>query len=289
MTLSVWCDSVDQAAKGKTAGTYDEIGTVTVKTGAKEVLGIIALVANSGPTSGENGIPILRVDSKDLNVSKEDFVLSGAITDGIATNDKEAPVLAEFIPFKVDPAKSLDGAEVTFSLTSNVAVTEGWDVVVGLVYADGKPDQQFFMEMLAGACAPAMGGDVAESDAGIKAATSTAFTDTIKISSIGKELIGLCGFVNPNAPTAKEAVAGIVQFTAPAMKDFAPQNWPFIVGWSASLGTPVGTQANVSQRNGMYWPTRFPLPEKNFSMSVAMLLATAITNEADGVAAAKWR
>lgn len=287
--MRVWCDSVDVAASGKTQDVFDAVGTVTIKIGAKHVLGFLVLVGNSGPTSGENGAPVLQVDSKDLNISQQRFHLSGAISDGIGTNDKEAPVLAEYIPFKVDKGLSLDNAKVDFSISGSVTTTEGWDVAVGVVFADELPDQNFFVELMSGACARAIGGDVAYSRAGISAATSTAFTTGISITSRGAELVGLSGYINPNAPTAKEACVGVVEFQASQINDFSPQKWPFIMGWGASLGTPVGTQVNGNLRNGVYWPTRFPLPRTNFTMSVSMLLATALTNAGDGIAGARWR
>lgn len=289
MTLSVWCDSVDAAAIGKTQDTFDSVGTVTIKKGAKELLGVYVIAVNSGPTSGENGAPVLQVNSPDLGIAQQKFHLAGAVSDGIGTNDKEAPSFCEFIGLKSDAGKKLDGAEVNFALSGSVTTTEGWDVVCGLLFADGLPDAGFLMELLAQMCGRAVGGGVAYSRAGIKAATATAFTTGIKVTSVGKELIGLCGYLNPNAPTAKEACVGVVEFLASQITDFSPQRWPTIIGWGASLGTPIGTQVNAGSRNGVYYPTRFPLPSSNFTMDVSMLLATALTNEADGIAGARWR
>lgn len=289
--MKVWCDSVDNTALGKTQDTFDAIGTVTIKGGktVSELLGFMCIVANTKPTSGENGAPVLQINSKDLNITQQRIHLGNAITDGIGTNDKEAPVFAEFIPWKVLPGTKLDNAQIEFAISSSATVTEGWDVAVGAVFADGLPDAGFLMELLAQMCGRALGGDVAYSRAGISAATATPFGTGIKITSVGKELIGLCGYVNPNAPSAGKACVGVVEFTASQMTDFAPQRWPFIIGWGASLGTPVGTQVNAALRNGVYYPTRFPLPETNFTMSVSMLLANALTNAGDGIAGARWR
>ena len=287
----VWCDSVDGTALGKTEGTFDSIGTVTVKGGqtVNELLGFIVNVVNTKPTSGENGAPVLQINSKDLNITQQRVHLGNAISDGIGTNDKEAPTFAEFIPWKVLPGVKLDNSKIEFSISSSTTVTEGWDVAVGALYADSLPDAGFLMELLAQMCGRALGGDVAYSRAGISAATATAFGTGISITSVGKELIGLCGYVNPNAPSAGKACVGITEFTAPQMVDFSPQRWPFIIGWGASLGTPVGTQVNAALRNGVYYPTRFTLPETNFTMSVSMLLANALTNAGDGIAGARWR
>lgn len=247
------------------------------------------IAASSTPTSAENGAPVLQVNSKDLGITQQKFHLGGALTDGIATNNKEAPTFAEFIAFKQEAGKSLDNSKIEFALSSSVTNTGGWDVVAGAVFADSLPDANFLMELLAQMCGRAIGGDVAYSRAGVKAATATAFTTGIAITSTGKELIGLCGYANPNGPTAGEAAVGVVEFTASQIVDFSPQRWPMILGWSASLGTPVGTSVNAGSRNGVYYPTRFPLPKTNFTMGVSMLFATALTNEADGIAGARWR
>lgn len=288
MANKVWCDTVDNAAIGKTAGTFDTIGEVEAKEGATHILGFMVLVANSGPTSGENGVPILKVTSKSLGIAGETFPLSGTITDGIGTNDKEAPILYEFIPFKAPDGASLKNAKVTFSLSSNVAVTEGWDIAVGMVMSNFQPDMQYLMELMSGACAMATGGAHAEMDAGVKTATPTSFTTGITVPSSAKSLIGIGGFANPNAPTAKEACVPVIEFQSNSIPDFSPQVWPAVVGWGASLGTPVGTQCNAQHRNGMIFPIRFPLPEKEFTMNVSMWFATALTNEADGVAAIRY-
>lgn len=289
--MKVWCDSVDATAKGKTQDTFDSIGTVTIKGGkiVSELLGFIVNTVNTKPTSGENGAPVLQVNSKDLNITQQRIHLGNAISDGIGTNDKEAPTFAEFIPWKVTQGMKLDNAKIEFSLSTSATVTEGWDIAIGALYADSLPDTGFLMELLSQMCGRAIGGDVAYFRAGVKAATATPFTTGISITSVGKELIGLCGYINPNAPSAGKACVGITEFTAPQMTDFAPQRWPFIIGWGASLGTPVGTQVNAGLRNGVYYPTRFTLPETNFEMSVSMLLANALTNEGDAIAGARWR
>lgn len=287
--MRVWCDTVDAAAKGKTAGTFDSVGTVTIKKGAKEILGIIAIAVSATKTAGENGAPVLQVDSADLGISRQRFQLGGTLTDGIGTNDKESPSFAEVIMFKAQAGKKLDNAKVEFSVSGTVTTTSGWDVAVGLIFADALPDAGFLMELLSGACGRAIGGDVAYMAAGIKAATATSFTTGISVTSMAKELIGLCGYVNANAPTTTESVVGVTEFIANQIADFSPQKWPAIIGYAASLGTPIGTSVNAGSRQGVYYPTRFPLPEVNFTMDIAMWLVAAATNEGDGVAGAKWR
>lgn len=285
----LWCDTVRVAATGKVQDVFDSVGTVTLKIGVNHVLGIMSLVGNSIPTSGENGAPVLRIDSKDLDISSQEIQLTGAISDGIGTNDKESPIVAQYIPFMTKKSGALDNAEIDLSISSTTTTTGGWDAAIGILMSDKLPDVNLGMELMSGSLARATGGAVAYQRAGISAATATSFTTGPRITSRAGELVGLCGYVNPNAPTADEAAIGSVEFQASQIPDFAPQIWPFIVGWDASLGTPVGTQANVNLRNGVYWPTRFPLPKKNFNMSVSMTMSTALTNASDGIAGALWR
>lgn len=290
--LKTWCDSVDNAAIGKTQDTYDAIGTVTIKGGkvVKELLGFVVNVVNAKPTSGENGAPVLQVNSKDLNIVLEKFNLGNAVGDGIATNMKEAPTFQEFIPFKAQKLKagSLDNAKIDFSLSGSVTSTEGWDVAVGAVFASGPPDMRYEMELLAQRPGRVIGGDVAFFRAGIKAATRTSFTDTLQITSVAKTLRGIGGYCNVNAPTAAKSCVGTVEFSASQITDFTPQIWPFMIGYGASLGTPVGGIVSAHTRSGVYNPTRFPLPETNFDMEIGMTLANALTNEADGIAHVSW-
>lgn len=284
--MKVWCDAVDGAG-GKTAGTYSEIGTVTVKKiegGDPVILGVIASVAPTALTAGESGVAILRIFSKDLGISNENFVLGKTTTlDPVATNNKEFPYEAEFIPLNY-PA--LADAKVTFSLTSLATMTADWDAAIGLVFAENPPDQDFKLELMTQMIGPSKGGDEAKSAAGIKANTYTAFTETIAIPAYAKELVGILSHLIPNAPTAGESAVGISKLECSSITDFQPQEWPWCIANGPSLGTPVGLGPSAP---AWYWPTRFDLPGVNLAISVSQILAVALTNEGDGIAAAKFR
>jgi len=281
--MKVWCDAVDVAAIGKTAGTYDAIGTVTVKKGASVLIGILAAVCPDALTAGESAIPILQAFSKDLSIANEKWVLSKAtLGDPIATNNDVKGIETEFIPLNI-PGK--DDAKIDFTLSANAATTDGWSAAVGLMMADGIPDTDYKMELLAQQVGPTKGGDNAESDAGISAATYTAFTETIAVPANAGELRGIFSGVVPNAPTADKNAVGITKFECSSISDFAPQEWPFCIAWTPSLGTPVGRPPTG---RGRYYPTRFELPGVNVAVSVSQILALALTNAADGVAAFSW-
>ena len=75
MTGKLWSDAVTKAAIGKTETVYDDAGTITMKQGAKDMIGFLVLMASSTQTSGENGAPVLKVNSKDLNITQEEIHL----------------------------------------------------------------------------------------------------------------------------------------------------------------------------------------------------------------------
>ncbi|MBW2004296.1 MAG: hypothetical protein JRI72_06715 [Deltaproteobacteria bacterium] len=287
--MKTWSKALTFAAKGKTQDTFDSLGTITLKIGAQAVLGILAAIVPAALTDGENGAPVIRVDSSDLGISKQDFVVGPALTDGIATNDKEAPVFYEFIPFRVPSGKSLANAKIELSISGTVTTTGGWSGACSIIFADSEPPADYISDLKSHTTPRAAGGDVAYSRAGISAASLTAFSTGLSINSDAAELIGLLGFVNPNAPTAGEETVGYTEFQASQVQDFSPQEWPFVLNWLPSLGTPVGTPVPASRIGGLYFPVRFPLPRVNFTMNVSQKLAVALTNAGDGIAAVRWR
>ncbi len=288
--MKVWCDSVTAGAKGKVAGTYDALGTVTIKKNAAALLYIIANIATPKPTAGISGTPVLQINSADLGISEQKVVIGNStIGDGISTNNKELYVLSQIIPWKLRDTTDIEigNGKVTFSLSSSTAVTEGWDASIGLVVANQEPDVNFAMELLARQHSRAIGGNPAFFSAGIKAAAETAFTEVITVNSTASELIALQSLLGSNAPTANEGITGYTKFTASQIDDFSPQLWPFIVGQHGSIGTPVGTPSGAF--SAPYYPTRFPLPKTNFDIAVAQKCSVALTNEGDGNAGALWR
>ena len=289
-----WCDCVPILTKGKTAGTYDSIGTITIKKHPREgssyrIIGMVGLVVASAITSGENGIPEVRIESNDLGITKQDYIVYNSILgDGIATNDKETPATAFFEPLSIDPSKSTNNAKIDFSLSGVVTTTGGWDGWLGIIYGDGVPDANYRRELaaiMAGGSRPWAKAD-ATIDSASKAASFTAFSTGLSVPADAKELVGLLAATNPNAPTAGEASASAFKFESSQINDFQPQIWPSCVGHHASLGTPVGAAHNA---RGFYWPVRFPLPGNNITIDVSNKFAVALTNAPDNSAAYKAR
>lgn len=284
--MKTWCDATTGTAIGKTAATYDTIGsTLTIKKNASQIIGFIVNAVVSKPTAGISAMPILRVTSSDLGISQEDWMVGGLHADAPASNAVEEPLAASFIPYTQMPGRAIGNAQIDFELSTSSAQTAGYDACVGIVYADGLPDVNFRMELMARQHGPVIGGNTALSAGGISAAAETAFTNTISVNSIASELRGLFSGIQGNAPAADDPVAGYTRFTASAIEDFEPQRWPLCVPTQGILGTPADS---TPVERTFYWPTRFPLPKVNFTMSVAQKVSVAQNAAADGSAGATW-
>lgn len=49
--MRTWSQTILATAKGKTAMTFDDIGTITVRKGANYIIGFYALIVNTKPTA----------------------------------------------------------------------------------------------------------------------------------------------------------------------------------------------------------------------------------------------
>lgn len=287
-----WGTVISAAAKGKTTGTFDSIGTWTIKKGAKTVLGIQYAVAPSVLTSGENGIPIARIDSDDLAFPSRDFVLDSCIMgDGIATNDKEVPIQRGFIFLNLNKGgKTLSNSKVNLSLSGDVTTTGGWTIKASLVFINfslnfSDPDVLSYIEEWRSSSLTWFDGqDFANGTSGATADT-TISTNEINIPSSANRLVGLQVILNPNAPTTVEEAVGSGSFSANNLDDFTPQEY-VANAWGASLGTPVGQQ-NILNQPAI--PTRFPFPNENFTVVSKVSLAIALSNAADWVTYAAYK
>jgi len=285
--MKVWHKAITAAAQGKLT-TFDALTTITIKKNATTLLGFYVLIVTPKPTSGISGIAALEINSADLGISQQKVIIGQSLVgDGIATNNKELYVMRQFIPWKLkDNSVPIGNAKVTFGIASLVAVTEGFDLAISLVFSDGEPDADFAAELKGQYVSSPIGGDFASSAAGIAAAAETAFTEVISVNANGSELISIMSLLITNAPTADEGSTGYTKLQSSQIEDFDPQEIPFAVGTHGSLGTPVGTPAVAEAK---YIPTRFPLPGIAFDINVSQKMAVVLSNAGDGHAAATWR
>lgn len=200
----------------KTAGTYDEIGTITVKKGANYILGFYALVLNTKPTANEASSPILKIESADLGVNMTMGV--GTIgAEGMAAlfydefiNCRDqaglvVPVFHMWSPKKTN--QDLWHAEITFSVTGVVACTEGFDCAIQLVTADSQPDADLKAQLLAGHAGAWTGTNHGIEAAGAgNSATLAAWgstnADQPRVDGGASSITGILYTINANAETA---------------------------------------------------------------------------------------
>jgi len=279
-----WADAKTIVAAGAVAGVPTAADEITLRKGAGALLGLQYLLVGAIPTSGENGVPILILNSDSIGINNQHFVCNLAKSDGIATNNKEAPVYCGFIPLAYEG--ELEFADINISVDSSVNVTGGWEGAVGIKYANRAPDAEYRGELMAYQHGPVRGGQRTVQAAGIAAAGETSFTNEIKIPGGFVELRGLVGFVNPNAPTSGEACSGYTNYLSGDIPQFAPQRHVNNVGWDASLGTPVGTP--VSASGFKYHPVRFPMTGEKASIEIAQKMAVVLSNAGDGIAGAVY-
>ena len=64
--MRTWRQTILATAKGKVAGTYDNIGTITIRKGVRSIHGYYALIVNTKPTADEASTPLGRLNSSDL-------------------------------------------------------------------------------------------------------------------------------------------------------------------------------------------------------------------------------
>jgi len=289
--LKIWCDAITFNAQGKTAGTYDfeTADTIEIKGNATEVIAILLASCITKPTAGISGTLILQYASEDLGIPNQRVVAGNIGVDPIGTNNAEVSQLPTLIPLAVraPDGGSIGGSEFKFAVSTTSAQTEGYDGAVGLIFANGVPDSDYRMELLAMQHGAISGGNHALSAAGISAASFTAFTNTISIPATAKILMAILSAIQGNAATADDPTVGITEFTAPAIEDFQPQRWPTCNPTQGVLGTQVDSSPIVPST---HYPTRFPLPlTKKITVDVAQKCSVAQANAADGIAGMKWR
>ena len=281
----VWCDTILNSGVGKTAGTYDAVGTITLKKGTGHVYGLLVLVSPTAITYGENSRAVLRVDSKDLGISKETFLLTTGISnppgDGTTNLAAVASVSAEFIPLTV-PTGSLDNAKIDISVSGTDTTTAGWTVATGIVYGDVF-DADYANSLLRWSAKPAKGGNFVKSTA---SATSTTSLGSISIPSYASELVSLLLTVDGNAGEANPVV-GMIELRGSSIPDFTPQKWPTVNGILPALGVATSAQTPVDVVKNI--PFSFPLPQTNFDLEAYVTLAVALTNAADVAVGVRYR
>ena len=134
----LYAKSVSAASVGATAGTYDSIGSVTLRSDAKYVYGFLVSAALATSTAAEAYSGILKFNSSDMGIGDQLFLCPPVLGGAPATNIGYSANKTEFIPF----FKAVGGKEVlNFLYSSNLPDPTGAaSVTVAVVYEGGEGD-----------------------------------------------------------------------------------------------------------------------------------------------------
>lgn len=285
--LKVWSKGFSTApvAGGKTAGTYDKIGTIKVpnKKIPVYIIGILLAIAGQAQTAGESGHPEVQIDSTELNLSKEKFSIpKSGFSDPIGTNSNFVISSTHFE--MLDIPEKANNKETDVSLSSSATMTVDWDCHASFVFSNKPVDQlpaDFLAEIKNDFTSNSPGRSRIEQDAALAIGSADADVSCtgIKLLATDKELIAISVGVVANAPTAAEEHVTRHRLSSGDVDDFDPQEWPGCIAWNPTLGTVVGGAKSLTPARK--YPTRFPLPESNFTLDVAVQNVIAITNGPD--------
>jgi hypothetical protein len=280
--MKVWSDLVYKTAIAKTKGTFDAINSnqnsvIIRKKDAITIIGFLIGYCASKLTDAEN-IPDLfvRINNKALGISNEIVAVLNGGPDADANTDY-TPMITAFVPFKIRPdvpREKVFNSAFTFEASPSITSTEGLDVVVAVLHANGEPDMAFVMELLAQMHGRVTGGDAQGDAAKAHGTGGAAVTLTsLSIPAGTKQLRALGAAINPNGITATDPISGFMEFIAPGIPDFSPQLWPLSKFQNPALGTVA--DSSVATGRGRLWPTRFPLTGAEVTITVQSTLIVA--------------
>jgi hypothetical protein len=270
--MTIYSKMVNAAAVGATANTFDNVGTITLRSDARKLLGFWVEAAPAVYTAAEAISGQLRISSSDLGLGQQvatcpPYQGGGPATNGIYTNHP-----AEFIPCVCD-AKGKE--QITVDFSSNLPdPTAACSVVVAAMYDAGKSSSlgqeslRSWPEM-----APICKGFTNQATAAVTTVAETAMT-AMTIPAWAKKIVGIkCGMI-PNLMTAGEERVGFVRFRS-TIPDFEPMEIPFRTAIGAALGTPVGGGANPQNMAPM--AVDIPLTGNTETITPYAVLNVAVT------------
>ena len=271
--MALYSKAISAAALGATADTFGNVGTITLRSDANRLYGLLVQASNTTTTAAEQNSGQIQVTASDLGLGAQICAAPPLVGGGIATNDQTTVAATEFIPLNL-VCKGKENIVVDYT-TQVTDPTAGSDVVVCGLYTGSKSatDVKMLDRMpLMHPMAPR--GYDCEANGAVTTVAETAITDL----NIPSWATWLCGVrvtaINAAVMTAGEGLAGYVRMRS-TLPDFEPQEWPFYYSMNASLGTPVGQP--VSMTNPRFWCMSFPLQKRNETISPYSVFVVAST------------
>lgn len=267
--------------------TYTDLTTITIRKGVRSIHGFYTIIVNKKPTADECSTPMMRLNSSDLGVSN--LLLHGSVIggEGMAAHQSGyiRKVWHSWAP-KALPGQSLEFAEITFSISSVVANTEGWDCGIQLVTGDAPPTKEMQDNYKMHACGAWMDGDTATEAAGAgNAATlaswGTADADMVVINAKNKSIVGINYTIGLNAETAGVPLCNYAELTCSDIDNFTPQQHLVNFGAPGALGTVIDS---FREQDSPYIPFVFDnLPSDKVKVSIADINSLTGLGAGDGL------
>ena len=282
--MATYSKIVAGTGKGATAGTFDNVGDITLRSDARKTLGFWIEAAAETSTAAEGVTGAVRVSSSDLGVGQQIAMCPPYVGGAPVTNIDFRPQLSEFLPFLCD-AKGKEKVTVDYS-TNQPDPTAGCSVVAALVYDAGK-SSALGSEALKQwpAMTPICKGFQTVSKASVTLAGETAM-DPLTVPAWAKEIVGFKVAMMPDLMTAGEEVVGYCRFRS-TLPDFEPQEWPFVAAMNAPLGTPLGAGAGLQAAPPM--GCSFPLSGQSETITPYVVLNATITTGHGAIATVYYR
>ena len=230
--------------KGKTAGTYDDIGTITISSRSNHIVGFYASIVNSKPTADEATTARLRITSSDLGLADFEHVGNCIGAEGMAAQQSSL-VPKTFYPLtSKKTGADLHFAEITFAVSCVVANTEGFECGIQLVTSDEEPSEALLNALRGDWCGAYTGGNGAIEAAGAGndaalASWGTADADMLVIDSVANNLVGFCYSLGPNAETANTGIVNMIELICSDIPEFGTQEHLANHAVSGALGTTI--------------------------------------------------
>lgn len=254
--ISTFSKAVQTADLGATKGTFESVGTVTLRGDARKVLAILVLMVNSAGTTSEAYCGEIKVTANDLGISGEKFVVGAANEGGVATNSSAKAWCADLIPVDWD---CKGGEDILIEFSSLNSLTTGFNVTASVLYSNGNVPSRVRDAIDNFSKIRGDGGN-SQANSDIKATTRTVLSSTtMRVPSWADALVGVRPIIVPDAlATADEPFTGYMELVS-TLGNFAPQEFPFLNGQGASDGTAPAIQGWPLIKE---WPVWIPMGEK---------------------------
>ena len=289
--MRLWNQVVLGTILGKSAGTYNDIGTITIRKGSNHIVGYYVSIVNAKPTADEASTARIRINSSDLGLSNFEQPGNCIGAEGMAAQQSSL-VPKTFYPLTSEKTgEALHFAEITFSVTGVVACTEGFECGIQLVTSDEPPSEALLNALRGDWCGSYTGGNGAIEAAGAGNSASLAAWGTddasmLVIDAGANNLVGIAYSLGPNAETANTGIVNMLELTCPDIPGFGKQEILCNYAVSGALGTVIDAIKEMPVR---ILPFAFDnLPSNKVKISLSDISSITGFTAADGQANIVW-